>query len=300
MSMVLSISADIQSELSANPEARLYALADAAQDSSLPEALRAVGPVACLFTEALGSPTAKVSPHLVELGTWAQAQPAVRWAALNAHRSPCLNLMVSGVGFSPLLTHCRRQLEIQLPDGDDMFLAYWDPDILAALLGQPVDFVRHVVGPVLTPGQSASLCGPFSAWWAWDRHGQPHRLKRTCGLERQFSDEISAAHVPMVLTQEQVDMLVEASVPDHLLHYIRLNQAHLLLDMPQREHWAFVCEALQQARSWGLNGMADLVNYTCAALIYKERFSTEPAIQASLKQVKIGAMCLDEAMETWP
>jgi hypothetical protein len=52
-----------------------------------------------------------------------------------------------------------------------------------------------------------------------------------------------------MLTQQQVDDLVEASVPDHVLYYLELNQAFLIGDVPSGQRYEMVLRALAKASS---------------------------------------------------
>lgn len=117
----------------------------------------------------------------------------------------------------------------------------------------------------------------------------------------QLADaEKEQASIPLQLDQKQVDDLVEASVPDHVLHYIDLNQPQLLSDIDHTQRFGLVCKHLQNARDINLETMNDLVNYVCAALIYQDQFQTDPAITALLDQVKNGELQLTQALEKMP
>jgi hypothetical protein len=46
--------------------------------------------------------------------------------------------------------------------------------------------------------------------------------------------------------------------------------------------------------------MRDILNYTCAALIYGDAIKTNPTIVALLEQVKAGGISFDAALEQFP
>lgn len=48
------------------------------------------------------------------------------------------------------------------------------------------------------------------------------------------------------------------------------------------------------------DGMKDLVNYVCAALIYKERMHSEDTIRKLLQSVEEGSLSFSEALEEFP
>jgi hypothetical protein len=109
-----------------------------------------------------------------------------------------------------------------------------------------------------------------------------------------------AAATPFELTQEQVDELVEASLPDHVQSFVDLNQPHLLSSLTPRERYTVVRDACRQARAVGLENMQDLVNFACVKLIYGERFDTDPVIGALLERVKNGEIAFRAALEEMP
>lgn len=95
---------------------------------------------------------------------------------------------------------------------------------------------------------------------------------------------------PLKLTQVQVDILVEAGVPDQLLSMVMEDQPQLLSDLPTSEHYRTMQQHLFGACQSKLYGMRDIFNYTCAALIYGAWFESDPTIAALLEQVKAGTI----------
>lgn len=276
----------------ADAPVRWYALADSAQDRALPGALQEAGmPVRCLFGVEQGTPLAEKAPHLVELAPPESGSPAWQWILTRAQAAPCVTVLASVLHFDALFAVLRRCTEVVLPDGTGMFFAFWDPAILGTLVGQPDDLTLHVPGPVLTPAQRHALTGQVQAWWYWDRDGIVHRIDPVAG---------PAAAVPFELTQEQVDALVEASLPDHVLSFVDLNQPHLLSSLTPRERYGLVRDACRQARAVGLENMQDLVNFACVKLIYGARFDTDPIIGALLGRVKNGEIAFRAALEEMP
>jgi hypothetical protein len=184
-----------------------------------------------------------------------------------------------------------------VPDDTDMIFAFWDPAVLATLTGQASDLTLHVPAPVLSERQRARLLLGISVWWYWDRDGNPQQiLPRT-------NAEAAAAHLvslPLKLTQVQVDMLVEAGVPDQLLSMVMENQPQLLWDIPVSQRYRVIEQHLLDARKLKIFGMRDILNYTCSALIYADALHTDVTIVALLEQVKDGKISFDKAMEQFP
>ena len=260
-----------------HPNWHWYAIADAAQHKALPKALGQSGTLQrCLLDAPPGSPLAAVSPHLVQLPSPEPDPESAPWMWLrrNAPGLPCATVVASTLPFEQVFAHFKPLMEVLLPDGQDMVFAFWDPAILGTLVGQADDATLHVPGPVLSAAQRATFLQALTSWWYWDRLGALHCIDLTDAASAIL--ELDA--LPLQLTQPQVDDLVEASVPDHVLHYVDLNQGHLLSDIPPKERYPTVRNLLVAARDIKLDVMSDLVNYVCAALIYKDRFASDKTI----------------------
>lgn len=276
-----------------------YAIADAAQHKALPAALVQASQLKhrCLFDAEPDSPIAAHSPHLVALPaptmSGCATHVAWRWIERHAPDAPCITVVASQLDFEDLHRNLRAWTEVLLPDGEDMFFAFWDPMILGALMGQADDETLYVPGPVLGEGQRRALTAGIHSWWYWDRNGEIHALQIDAG-------EALPITMPLQLTYAQMDMLVDVSVPDHVLHYVELNQGHLLSSMDKRQRYAAVRDHLLQAKTLELTGMGDMVNYVCAALIYGPAMQQDPQIQDLLAQVRGHKLTLNQALEAIP
>ena len=272
---------------------RWYAIADSAQHNALPNAIAYESPnVRCLLGATQGSPLAQQSPHLVELRSPSEKTKSWSWVAINAHSKPCISIIASMKSFDELFDQLTDFVEIVLPDSDAMYLAFWDPAILGTLMGQHDDETLYVKGPVFDVQQRAKIMRGVSGWWYWDRAGSIHSIKATGADCQQLNNPVS-------LSQSQVDDLVEASVPDHILYYVNLNQAHLLVEVASEKRYSLISHALARARGLGLAGMRDLVNYVCVELIYKERMHDE-AIQRIFENVRTGHIQFNAALDQLP
>lgn len=276
-----------------------YAIADAAQSQTLPEVLtRSTGmPSRCLFNTTTGSPISAKTPHLVALpapNTFGESTHAAwRWIERNAPNAPCITILASALNFDRLYTHLRQWTDVVLPDGEDMYFAFWDPMILGTLMGQADDPTLEVPGPVLNKVQRTTLTQGIAGWWYWDRDGGSHSL----GIDTEDKPIVAS---PLQLTQMQVDDLVEASVPDHVLHYLELNQPLLLAPIDVKQRYGIVRKHLRHAREIGLSGTGDMVNFVCAALIYGPSLQQDPYISALLEQVRDQRLTLDQALNAMP
>jgi hypothetical protein len=277
-----------------DPSLRWYAIADSAQNHALPGALTCNSQdVRCLLGTAQGSALAKQAPHLVSLCSPLEGGDAWSWIRSHARTKPCLTVLASHTSFESLFNQLSNCTEVTLPDGESMFFAFWDPAILGTIVGQPDDTTLHVKGPVLRQDQLEMLVSGLKGWWYWDRMGEFHAIS----MDRSRK-EIMAG--PLKLMQVQVDELVEASVPDHLLYYLELNQPLLFEGIPLGQRYMFIRNALRSARDIGLDGMRDLVNFVCAELIYKERMNEDKIIRSLLEQVKGKQITFDAALKDFP
>ena len=284
-----------------NHDLTCYAIIDYAQDASLLAKFEKLGLSThskCLLPAALDTEMVEYAPHLVALSPLAaDAEPWPDILQGGAKHPASFTLLASRLSFDALWGHLAAFTEIVLPDDTDMIFAFWDPAVLGTLTGQKSDLTLHVPVPVLSERQRARLLHGISAWWYWDRDGNPQQV-----LPRQ-NEEAAAAHLvtlPLKLTQVQVDMLVEAGVPDQLLSMVMENQPQLLWDIPASLHYRTMEKHLFEARSLKLFGMRDILNYTCAALIYGDAIGSDPVIVALLGQVKAGTISFDAAMEQFP
>ena len=295
--------ATLQTALAAafdDPDLHCYAIVDSAQDGALLTKLTSgEQPLgtrsSCLLVAARDNEAIEaVSPHLVALGPL--AADTEQWPVLlqDCARAPaCMTLLASVLDFDTLLAHLEAFTEIVLPDDTEMIFAVWDPTILGTVTGQATDATLHVPGPVLAPSQRARLLHGITSWWYWDRDGQAQQVLPAVAVP-------DPSPLPLKLRQFQVDMLVEAGVPDQLLATVQENQPTLLWDIPKAQHYRRMERHLLEARKLKLFGMRDIVNYTCAALIYGPQMHDDAVIAALLEQVRTGDIDLDAALEQFP
>lgn len=232
-----------------NRELTCYAIIDQAQDASLlarfaNEELSTRSK--CLLPAALDSGLDRYAPYLVEMSPLAADSESWPDILQGGARHPAtFTLLTSRLTFDPLWKGLAAFSEIVLPDDTDMIFAFWDPAVLETLAGQKSDLTLHVPVPVLTERQRARLLQGIAAWWYWDRDGHPQQI-----LPRD-SEEAALAHLvtlPLKLAQVQVDMLVEAGVPDQLLSMVMENQPQLLWDIPLKQHYRTMEKHLLGAR----------------------------------------------------
>jgi hypothetical protein len=274
-----------------------FAIADAAQDETLLDHFTQSGAKTqskCLLAD-LGPDADKVSPHLLQMPSPQQAAElwgnAMQYAA---QLPPALTILASKDSFATLYKHLGYFTRVSLPDKSEMLLAYWDPAILGTLLGNDKDETLYVAGPVLAPQQMQALLAPIVAWWYWDRSGQ---LQRIDGAGAGVNVDVAE---PMLLDQKQVDTLTEASVPDHVLAYLKDTQPALLERIPPKEQYPTVRRLLVQANALHLDAMQDQVRFVGVSLIYGEQMKVDESIQKLLEKVQQRALKLGDALQQFP
>jgi len=276
---------------------RLYLLVDPAQDVRLPQAILTAIPglqSKCLLTHQQGGDLERVAPHLVSMPPFNAGKAF--WQAIfenGKSNPPSQTLIASRLGFDELYAHLHSYVEVIMPDDDIMILAFWDPAILGTLLGQHDDATLHIPGPALTLQQQPHFLSASVGWWYWGRDGDMHSIQ----ISNASNDQ---SGTPLKLIDMQVDILVEASVPDHLLSYLRENKPQLLATIPIAQHYARIKVHLREARKLHLSGMRDILNYICAALIYGDQMHFDPQIIDLLMKLKRKEITLEETLAEFP
>lgn len=277
----------------------LYAIIDSAQDASLLAALHkatADTQSQCLLPDADGPELSKAAPHLVALPPFFQELDAWQLIVSRAEANPAsVTVIASLLPFSRLHAQLTAFTEVVLPDGEEMHFAFWDPAILGTLVGNRNDSTLHVPGPVLTARQVSKLLMGIQAWWYWGRDGRQHQIEDSAPQR-----DANQVMLPLKLAPVQLEMLIEASVPDHLLGYLKQNQPMLLHTVPELEQYLNVKRHLLSARQVNLRGMQDLINYICAEFIYGDQMRNDSIIIELLGKVKAGEMTFTNALEQFP
>lgn len=270
-----------------------YGLADAGQDRAAWRRLAHQ----CLGSKALLSAAEDLIPHLLDFGPAGNLSAELLAALSRKHAPGAFTMLCSSLSLVELHAHLCRFVDVKLPDNHEMLLAFWDPAILGTLLGQTDDVTLHVAGPVFQLQQREVLLRPIAAWWYCDREGYWHRIDAAKEKEAELDELV----LPLKLTQEQEDALVEAGVPDQVLYHLELNRPSLFDEyLSHAKRYRFVREVLPSARKLGLEGMRDLANFVSLCLIYRQRIETDPQILLLLDLVQQKKLTLDEALKEMP
>lgn len=291
----VDLSEILRTQAERGDDVRHYALVDSAQNPELPRLLDGSG--ACLFGSRPGTPIARVSPHLVTLPRQRDARAWQRIARY-APASPCLTVMASRLPFDALFRHFRNHLEVKIGK-NTMHLAYWDPAILAVLVGQEDDDTLFVQGPVFDPDQRASFLSAVVEWWYWDRRQALHRIEpATLKPEEAQDGRVSA--LPLEFRPAQTSMMIRASLPDRMLYELDLNRPSVLEGRDSWQNYALTCRLLNVAFEHGIRGLQDQVNLVGTGMILGEGFHRHPAFASQLEDVAAGRLSFNEALERIP
>ncbi|CAD6508345.1 hypothetical protein LMG28727_00142 [Paraburkholderia kirstenboschensis] len=285
--------------LPVEPPLHFYLIVDSAQDSRHPLAIQQAEPGTrsqCLLTLAQGPDLEAAAPHLMTFPQFERDAASWQWVSSYGPTLPAaVSIIASSLQFEALYAHLHSSTEVLLPDGEEMILAFWDPAVLATLVGQLDDTTLHVLGPVLTVQQREKFLTGITAWWYWDRNGKLHQIAPALN-----PSAANTVMLPLRLSQTQVDMLVEASLPDHIVGYINANKPELLAKIAEPERYPRVEKHLHEARKLRLLGMRDILDYVCAALIYGDGMYESSVIEALLEKVRMRQTSLAEALEQFP
>ncbi|MDD1484643.1 DUF4123 domain-containing protein, partial [Burkholderia thailandensis] len=188
--------------------------------------------------------------------------------------------LASPLPLAALAEHLKSFLRVCLPDGEPIVLAYWDPAILATLVGSAEDETLFVKGPVLSDEQRQAFLAPLLRWWYWDRSDVVRLLD---GVKDRIPAEAPALRLPFKLDQVQVDALIEASVPDGLLLQLNERDPSMLADIPERARYGFVCRQIERARKKGIEGAGAWMEYCVLAAQHGEAIVATHEAPALLK-----------------
>ena len=277
------------------PAQQLYVLLDLAQSASL-SALLPASDAQPLFGFERGSKEAQLCPWLVRLGAVGTALGPAQKKLLDhvlsiVQTQPSASLLTTDCDMDVLLAHLRRAIDVKLQGQEPMYLAFWDPAVLAALMGQTDVDTGSRIEAVLEPAQRQALLGPIARWVCWSRSG---RLVEYAAAKDAIKP---AGALPISLSKTQIDAMLAANLPDLLIYYLRLNQPMLRDKLPPLPMYWFVRQQIAFASRYGLRGPRDLVNYLCLALVAGTRFDQLPRVKPVLAQVKAGTLRFDKAMD---
>ncbi|WP_202724510.1 DUF4123 domain-containing protein [Acinetobacter pittii] len=270
----------------------IYAIADAAQDKKFLKVLEHLRQK-CLLKEASGEKAKEISPHLIQLPKnftsleW-------EWIESNVAGTTKMTIIITPLTFDYLYKHLRNFLDIEFDGGLEMMLAFWDPAILATLVGHKADKTLYVQGSVFNPQQIEALLKPIQSWWYWDRLSN---LQSIFGLNERV-EVLPPIEKPLHFTVEQEEMMVEATFPDNLIYYLKLNNSFLVDKIDDKSLYEFVIKSIPEARDYCLSGTRDILNFICLKLMYGVQFESDHKLQYLLNNLKDKKLTMDQIMNS--
>lgn len=101
---------------------------------------------------------------------------------------------------------------------------------------------------------------------------------------------------PLHFTAEQEEMMVEATLPDNLIYYLKLNNSFLVDKMNDDTLYKLVIQSIPETRTYDLSGTRDILNFICLKLIYKDQFNQDTELKFQLNQLKVKELNMNEVM----
>lgn len=227
-------------------EEKAYLLVDGTRTGKLSEALRNREPDTwdCLFGVSPGSPLFEASPALIQMGE--NDERALRMLAGGKYRQSS-QLLVSALPLKILTRQLASNLYVEEMDGTRWALALWDPFVLASLVGiQPSPNIL-IPGPILDPSQIARLLVGISCIAFQNRDG-----------ELQYFEVPSlppGLDAPMMLTQPQMNLLIDFDLPDRVASILRKAEPHHPIS--DADCHRLCCAAILETRSRNKHGLDD-------------------------------------------
>lgn len=241
-----------------------YLLVDGARIGKLSDVIRQrqSDTWACLFDAASGSPLFEASPALIPFD---ENEKFVWRLLLDTKYCQSAQLLLSTLPLEVLARQLAKHLYVEEGDGTRWVLAFWDPFVMASLIGMQPPVNDLVPGPVLEASQIAGLLKEVTGIVLQNRDGQPQYI------EIPPLPENMAA--PFTLSQVQMDMLMDIDLPDRVADVLRkVEPNHPIHD---GEWHRLCCKAIQQTRASNRHGLDD---YCDCALDMLNALDNEKAI----------------------
>lgn len=210
-----------------------------------------------LLGATLGSPLMSASPVLIRLDAQVANEPLRRILKQKEYRR-AVSVLVSDLSLAELAAHLNDYITVLDPDQSRWFLAFWDPYILASLVGLSPAISAIVPGPVFTPKQISGLLHPITCWCFHDRNGEARAVTQQTHQE--------GSKPPFDLTQDQMDQLMDISLPEAIINTLVEVAPQLVPDRDSTELHTLCCEAIRTARDEGRNSLADYAEHALKAM----------------------------------
>lgn len=189
-----------------------------------------------------------------------------------------VSIVASDLDFSSLRHRLTMRLSSVLPDEVAAMLRFYDGRV-----------VGHIAA-ALSNTQQAQMFSVASAWWYFDGD------LRWKNLPCRFS-AMETLGSPVVFSTQQQNALIDACYPYSVIEHFAVTDADLLETMPARERYAFFRDALEAAKSYGIEGGPEAVLFCTLALLRGKAFYRSPEWAQRLEAVKAKRVSLRQTMK---
>jgi hypothetical protein len=189
-------------------------------------------------------------PFLVRL-TQGSAQPSRllrKLAECCADDFRSISFLFSSLQFEQLAHALRQRLDVLCEDRSEWQMKFFDTRSL------------DVLDRVLAGDQGHEFFGIAKEWWYLDRACQRHRIQGGNVGEDLY-------HPPLLLSEQQAKMFIDASLPDSVLYALSLTDSDLLAEFDSRTRYEICERSLAEATEDERNSIILLGDRVRAALM---------------------------------
>jgi len=264
---------------------RAYALVDSALYPQV-QRRQPLG-VECAALEVPGADDAEAKSVLPVLLAWPADDPTRSWllprSILWAQEHHAVTWLRSPLGLKELARALGRRMDSVLDDGTEVLLRFADARILGPMWS------------VMSEAQRATMFAPVARWWYLDREEQLQELPL-----RQ--SEHGAGQLPLVLSQSQLDRLLDMAEPDVVMQQLRELSPNELAAIERPARYGTVRRHIERARHFGVDAARDLAAFCTLMLRRGEGTLERPQWSALVQQVQAKRMTWAQALiskELW-
>ncbi len=233
-----------------------------------------------LFGDPLAPSRRDATPHLLELHGLDSFPKLARILERAEASHGALTWLISPLTQTEITTRLKIRLDARLPDDYDCVNRFFDGRIAPHLHS------------ALTPEQRRDFFSVAEQWWVIAPNYQ------WLSLECQFSDEDQFSG-PLSVTAAQEASLIDGCYPYAVLEHFEHTDPELLETIPVAQRYAFIREALQAARRFGIESGSEAVLFCTLSLTRGERFHETPAWHAGLEQVLARETTLQQVVRNY-
>jgi hypothetical protein len=170
-----------------------------------------------------------------------------KWISESGTYSSSLMMLSSPLEIGQLKDRLKARLNVCISGDMDAMLRFFDPRVFESLMG------------VLDAEQAKVFLSVARKWWYVDRSGAIR------SVDSMFND-VASADEALNLSASQEFALVDSCEPDQVLNGLRENASSYLENLDVARQYEFVVSNINEAKSFGLRSLNDLILYNVAVL----------------------------------